>query len=77
MILLREEGITPIAQELVEELQAIPNLKLVCFDPLQAFTTGMFLAVMKQANFGVLIVQTLAPDLVVLPLLFIILIKAH
>ena len=40
MILLREEGITPIAQELVEELQAIPNLKLVCFDPLQAFTTG-------------------------------------
>ena len=40
MILMREEGVTPIAQELVEELQAIPNLKLVCFDPLQAFTTG-------------------------------------
>jgi RecA-family ATPase len=40
MILLREEGITPIAQELVEELKAIPDLKLVCFDPLQAFTTG-------------------------------------
>jgi len=40
MILLREEGVTPIAQELVDELQAIPNLKLVCFDPLQAFTTG-------------------------------------
>ena len=40
MILMREEGVTPIAQELVEELGAIPNLKLVCFDPLQAFTTG-------------------------------------
>ena len=40
MILMREEGVTPVAQELVEELQAIPNLKLVCFDPLQAFTTG-------------------------------------
>jgi phage/plasmid primase-like uncharacterized protein len=40
MILLKEEGITPIGTELVEELQAIPNLKLVCFDPLQAFTTG-------------------------------------
>ena len=37
---MREEGVTPIAQELVEELEAIPNLKLVCFDPLQAFTTG-------------------------------------
>jgi RecA-family ATPase len=40
MILLKEEGITPIAQELIEEMQAIPDLKLVCFDPLQAFTTG-------------------------------------
>ena len=40
MILMREEGVTPVAQELVEELEAIPNLKLVCFDPLQAFTTG-------------------------------------
>jgi len=40
MILMREEGVTQTAQELVEELQAIPNLKLVCFDPLQAFTTG-------------------------------------
>ena len=40
MILLREEGITPIGQELVDELKMIPNLKLCCFDPLQAFTTG-------------------------------------
>tara|TARA_R110002096_G_scaffold179763_1_gene356818 strand:- start:586 stop:1467 length:882 start_codon:yes stop_codon:yes gene_type:complete len=40
MILMREEGVTQIAQELVEELQSISNLKLVCFDPLQAFTTG-------------------------------------
>ena len=40
MILLKEEGVTQLAQELVEELQAIPDLKLVCFDPLQAFTTG-------------------------------------
>ena len=40
MILLKEEGITQIGTELVEELQSIPNLKLVCFDPLQAFTTG-------------------------------------
>ena len=40
MILLKEEGITQIGLELVEELQAIPNLKLCAFDPLQAFTTG-------------------------------------
>ena len=40
MILLKEEGVTQLAQELVEELQAIQDLKLVCFDPLQAFTTG-------------------------------------
>ncbi len=40
MILLREEGITPQATELLEEISSIPNLKLVCFDPLQAFTTG-------------------------------------
>jgi len=40
MILLREEGVTSQAQELVEELKTIPNLKFVCFDPLQAFTTG-------------------------------------
>ncbi len=40
MILLREEGITSQATELVEELKTIPNLKLVVFDPLQAFTTG-------------------------------------
>ena len=40
MILLREEGITPQAQELVDELKTIPNLQLVVFDPLQAFTTG-------------------------------------
>ena len=40
MILLREEGITPLATELVNELKTIPNLQLVVFDPLQAFTTG-------------------------------------
>ena len=40
MILLREEGVTSQATELVEELKSIPNLKLVVFDPLQAFTTG-------------------------------------
>jgi phage/plasmid primase-like uncharacterized protein len=40
MILLREEGVTSMAQELVEELKTIPNLQLVVFDPLQAFTTG-------------------------------------
>jgi len=40
MILLREEGITPQATELVDELKTIPNLQLVVFDPLQAFTTG-------------------------------------
>jgi RecA-family ATPase len=40
LILLREEGVTSQAQELVEELKGIPNLKLVVFDPLQAFTTG-------------------------------------
>jgi len=40
MILLKEEGVTQLAQDLVEELQVIPDLKLVCFDPLQAFTTG-------------------------------------
>jgi len=40
MILLREEGITPQATELVDELKNIPNLQLVVFDPLQAFTTG-------------------------------------
>ena len=40
LILLREEGVTSQAQELVEELKTIPNLKFVCFDPLQAFTTG-------------------------------------
>jgi RecA-family ATPase len=40
MILLREEGVTSQATELVEELKTIPNLKLVVFDPLQAFTTG-------------------------------------
>ena len=40
MILLREEGVTSQAQELIDELKTIPNLKLVVFDPLQAFTTG-------------------------------------
>jgi phage/plasmid primase-like uncharacterized protein len=40
MILLTEEGVTIKANELVDELQAIPNLKLCVFDPLQAFTTG-------------------------------------
>tara|TARA_R110002110_G_scaffold266976_2_gene482742 strand:- start:60 stop:1928 length:1869 start_codon:yes stop_codon:yes gene_type:complete len=40
LILLREEGITTQAQELVEELKTISNLKMVCFDPLQAFTTA-------------------------------------
>ena len=40
MILLKEEGITQIGTDLIDELEAIPNLKLVCFDPLQAFTTG-------------------------------------
>ena len=40
MILLTEEGVTIKAAELVDELQAIPNLKLCVFDPLQAFTTG-------------------------------------
>jgi phage/plasmid primase-like uncharacterized protein len=40
MILLREEGVTDLAMELVEEIKSIPNIKLVCFDPLQAFTTG-------------------------------------
>ena len=54
MILMREEGVTPIAQELVEELQAIPNLKLVCFDPLQAFTTGN----VSSSNCGDLTAQT-------------------
>ena len=40
MILLREEGVTPIASELIDELKTISNLQLVVFDPLQAFTTG-------------------------------------
>ncbi|BAQ90456.1 regulatory protein RepA [uncultured Mediterranean phage uvMED] len=40
MILLKEEGVTSQATELVEELKTIPNLQLVVFDPLQAFTTG-------------------------------------
>ena len=40
MILLNEEGVTSQATELVEELKTIPNLQLVVFDPLQAFTTG-------------------------------------
>ena len=40
MILLKEEGVTSQATELVEELKTIPNLQLVIFDPLQAFTTG-------------------------------------
>ena len=40
MILLREEGVTELAMELVEEIKSIPDVKLVCFDPLQAFTTG-------------------------------------
>jgi hypothetical protein len=37
---LREEGITNQAKELSEELKTIPNLKLVAFDPLQAFVTA-------------------------------------
>jgi putative DNA primase/helicase len=40
LILLREEGITEQAQQIVEELKTIDNLKLVAFDPLQAFTTA-------------------------------------
>ena len=40
LILLKEEGITEQAQEIVEELKTIDNLKLVAFDPLQAFTTA-------------------------------------
>ena len=40
LILLREEGITEQAQQIVEELRSIDNLKLVAFDPLQAFTTA-------------------------------------
>lgn len=40
LILLREEGITEQAREIVEELKGIDNLKLVAFDPLQAFTTA-------------------------------------
>ena len=40
LILLREEGITNQAKELSEELKTIPNLKLVAFDPLQAFVTA-------------------------------------
>ena len=40
MILLKEEGITQIGTDLLDELESIPELKLVCFDPLQAFTTG-------------------------------------
>lgn len=40
MILLREEGITAMGQEVLEELLNINNLKLCVFDPLQAFTTG-------------------------------------
>jgi phage/plasmid primase-like uncharacterized protein len=40
LILLREEGITEQAQEIVDELKSIHNLKLVAFDPLQAFTTA-------------------------------------
>ena len=40
LILLREEGLTPEAREITEELKSIPNLVMVAFDPLQAFTTG-------------------------------------
>ena len=40
MILLRDEGVTSQAQELVDELKTIPNLQMVVFDPLQAFTTA-------------------------------------
>lgn len=40
MILLRDEGVTSQAQELVDELKTIPNLQLCVFDPLQAFTTA-------------------------------------
>ena len=40
LILLREEGLTNQAHELMEELATIPKLKMVCFDPLQAFTTA-------------------------------------
>ncbi len=37
MILLNEDDITAQATELVEELKTIPDLKLVVFDPIQAF----------------------------------------
>ena len=57
MILLREEGVTPIASELIDELKTISNLQLVVFDPLQAFTTGILVQVMKWANCGVVIVR--------------------
>lgn len=40
MILLREEGITPTGQEVLDEMLGIPNLKLCVFDPLQAFVTA-------------------------------------
>ena len=40
LILLKEEGITEQAREIMDELKTIDNLKLVAFDPLQAFTTA-------------------------------------
>lgn len=46
LILLREDGITDEAEELIEELKLIPDLKMVGFDPIQAFS----LAPISQSN---------------------------
>jgi hypothetical protein len=40
MILLSEDNINSQAMEIVEELKGIPDLKFVCFDPLQAFVSS-------------------------------------